>query len=323
MFAPGRVARGAAAPCSPVRIALLSDSRLGGSRITRRLEYDRHDVTGTRLRTVDAFTERPFTGNPAAVLMLDEMPSDEWMAAVARETNLSDTGFVVHEDLPDADFRLRWFTPTVEIDLCGHATLASAHCLFEDGVQGPIRFATRSGVLTVEQRPDGSLAMDFPAWFSTEVDAASAVSAALGAPVEWTGLTTNGAFLLALMRDEQAVHDLTPDLAAVGALDSSVGLIPTAPADPDRAYDFVSRVFAPQAGIPEDPVTGSAHTVLAPYWADRLGRTSLVGLQASARSGLVGVELNGDRVTVTGRAVTVFDGMFSRAAAPSGQLLVG
>jgi len=265
-------------------------------------------VTGTRLRTVDAFTETPFTGNPAAVLMLEEMPSDEWMASVARETNLSDTGFVVPTESSDADFQLRWFTPTVEVDLCGHATLASAHCLFEDGSRGPIRFATRSGILTVDRRPDGSLAMDFPVWESAEVDARSAVSDALGAPVEWTGLTTNGAFLLALLADESSVRNLSPDLAAVSVLESSVVLIPTAPADPGREYDFVSRVFAPQAGIPEDPVTGSAHTALAPYWADRLGRASLVGLQVSPRSGLVGVELDGDRVTITGRAVTVFEG---------------
>jgi PhzF family phenazine biosynthesis protein len=276
-------------------------------------------VTGTRLRTVDAFTERPFTGNPAAVLVLDETPPDEWMAAVARETNLSDTGFVIREELADADFRLRWFTPTVEVDLCGHATLASAHCLFEDGARGPIRFATRSGVLTVEQRPDGSLAMDFPVWASHPVDARRAVAAALGSPVEWTGRTGNGAFLLALVADEETVRSLRPDLDAVRTLDSSVGLIPTALAGSGREYDFVSRVFAPQAGLPEDPVTGSAHTVLAPYWANRLERASLVGLQVSPRSGLVGVELKGDRVTITGRAVTVFDGTLSRAALPSGR----
>ena len=272
----------------------------------------------TRLRTVDAFADRPFTGNPAAVLVLDEMPSDEWMAAVARETNLSDTGFVIREEVPDADFRLRWFTPTVEVDLCGHATLASAHCLFEDGVSGPIRFATRSGVLTVERRSDGALAMDFPAWPASDVDARSAVADALGAPVGWTGRTANGAFLLARLADEETVRDLSPDLSAVGALDSTVGLIPTAPADQDRGYDFVSRVFAPQAGLPEDPVTGSAHTVLAPYWVEQLGRSPLVGLQVSRRSGLVGVEVNGDRVTVTGRAVTVFEGTFREAASPSG-----
>jgi PhzF family phenazine biosynthesis protein len=273
-------------------------------------------MTGVRLRTVDAFTERPFTGNPAAVLVLDEEPSDEWMAAVARETNLSDTGFVIREDLPDADFRLRWFTPTVEIDLCGHATLGSAHCLFEDGVGGPIRFATRSGVLTVERRADGILAMDFPAWVCTQFDAGSSVAKALGVGVEWTGRTGNEAFLLALLADEGSVRELSPDLAAVSGLDASVGLIATAAADPGHGYDFVSRVFAPRAGIPEDPVTGSAHTVLAPYWADRLGRTSLTGLQVSPRSGLVGVELNGDRVTITGQAITVFDGTLTAAAEP-------
>lgn len=271
-----------------------------------------------RLRTVDAFAERPFTGNPAAILMLDETPPDDWMAAVARETNLSDTGFVIREDVPDADFRLRWFTPTVEIDLCGHATLASAHCLFEDGFDGPIRFATRSGILTVERQADGSLAMDFPAWLSTDHEAAmDAVANALGAPVESTSLTANGAFLLALMPDEAAVRDVHPDLDAVARLSASVGLIPTAQADPEAAYDFVSRVFAPQAGIPEDPVTGSAHTALAPYWAARLGRTTMTGLQVSPRSGLVGVELHSDRVTVSGRAVTVFDGVLNTSAEPA------
>ncbi len=269
-----------------------------------------------RLRTVDSFAAKPFGGNPAAVLLLDEMPPDEWMAAVARETNLSDTGFVIPGDAPDADFRLRWFTPTVEIDLCGHATLASAHCLFEDGVTGPIRFATRSGVLTVSQRPDGSLAMDFPAWFSSSVAAEEEVAAALHAPVESTSLTANGAFLIALVADEETIRLLRPDMDAVDALSASVGLIPTAPAPEGRAYDFVSRVFAPQAGLPEDPVTGSAHTALAPYWAERLEKTSMVGLQASARSGLVGVELNGDRVTVSGHAVTVFDGTLTGVAEP-------
>jgi PhzF family phenazine biosynthesis protein len=137
--------------------------------------------------------------------------------------------------------------------------------------------------------------------------------------VAWTGRTDNGFFLLALLADESSVRDLHPDLDAVSKLDATVGLIPTAPADPGHEYDFVSRVFAPQAGIPEDPVTGSAHTVLAPYWVGRLGRTSLVGLQVSARSGFVGVELNGDRVTVTGHAVTVSDGALSASANPGEQ----
>src|SRR5436853_5579619 len=123
-----------------------------------------------RIRTVDAFTDKPFTGNPAAVVVLDEAPAEEWMAAVAREMNLSETAFVIRESLTDADFRLRWFTPSVEVDLCGHATLASAHCLFEDGVRGPIRFATRSGVLTVRLGADGSLAMQLPAWPPPPID---------------------------------------------------------------------------------------------------------------------------------------------------------
>ena len=265
---------------------------------------------------MDSFTDRAFAGNPAAVLLLDEEPPDEWMAAVARETNLSDTGFVIRETLPDADFRLRWFTPRVEVDLCGHATRASAHCLFEDGVEGPIRFATRSGVLTVSQVPDGSLAMDFPASPLTQIEARSAAAEALGAPVEWTGSTDNDFFLLALLADERSVRELSPDLAAVGELDASA-LIVTAVADPAQEYDFVSRLFAPSVGIPEDPVTGSSHTVLAPFWAGRLGRTALLGLQASPRSGLVRVEANGDRVTVMGRAITVFDGALNGAAEPA------
>jgi PhzF family phenazine biosynthesis protein len=273
-------------------------------------------VVEVRLRTVDAFTDKPFTGNPAAVVMLDEAPPDEWMAAVARETNVSDTAFVIREPSPDADFRLRWFTPAVEVELCGHATLASAHCLFEDGVPAPIRFATRSGVLTVSRRPDGALAMDFPAWPPTEIEARVAAAEALGAPVEWTGRTENEFFLLALVADERSVRDLNPDLPAVSGLDASAVIV-TGPADSGQGFDFVSRLFAPNAGIPEDPVTGSSHTVLAPFWADRLGRTSLVGLQASPRSGLVGVDLNGDRVTIMGRAVTILDGVLSSSANPN------
>jgi PhzF family phenazine biosynthesis protein len=272
-------------------------------------------VAQVRLRTVDAFAERPFTGNPAAVLFLDEAPPDEWLAAVARETGVPDTGFVIREELADADFRLRWFTPTVEIDLCGHATLASAHCLLEDGAKGPFRFATRSGVLTVSQRSDGSLAMDFPAWPPTQIEAEDAVAEAVGVPVQWTGRTDNEVFLLALAADEDSVRGLSPNLAAVGELDAAAVIV-TAAAYAGREYDFVSRLFAPNLGIPEDPVTGSAHTVLAPFWADRLGRTTLVGRQVSSRSGQVGVELNGDRVTITGRAITVFDGVLTAAANP-------
>jgi PhzF family phenazine biosynthesis protein len=266
-------------------------------------------LTGLRLRTVDAFTDQPFTGNPAAVVVLDEAPPDEWMAALAREMNLSETAFVIRDAIPDADFRLRWFTPTMEVDLCGHATLASAHCLLEDGVTSPIRFATRSGVLTVSRQQDGSLAMDFPAAPALEVHAVAGMAEALGASVKWTGRSRGGVdFLVALLADELTVRELSPDLARVATFDAS-GIVVTAAADRGREYAFVSRVFAPRAGIPEDPVTGSSHAVLAPFWAERLGRTSLVGMQVSSRSGLVGVESRGDRVAISGRAVTVLDGV--------------
>jgi PhzF family phenazine biosynthesis protein len=244
--------------------------------------------------------------------MLDGPRPDDWLAAVARETNLSDTGFVTAEPLPDADFGLRWFTGgAVEVGLCGHATLAAAQCLFEDRVPSPIRFATRSGVLTVSKRDDGSLAMDFPAWPPLPMEAPDGIAETLGALVQWTGRSGNN-FLLALLADERAVRELTPDIAEV-ALDPADAVIVTAPAEPEHSYDFVSRVFAPRIGISEDPVTGSAHTVLAPYWSDRTGRTSLLGCQASDRSGLVGVELNGDRVVVSGRAVTILDGVLKSA----------
>ncbi len=268
-----------------------------------------------RIRTVDAFTDRPFTGNPAAVVVLDEAPAEEWMAAVAREMNLSETAYVIRESLSDADFRLRWFTPSVEVDLCGHATLASAHCLLEDGVNDPIRFATRSGVLTVTRRADGSLAMDFPASPPVQTDDRDAMAEALGVAVQWTGRSGND-FLVALLAGERAVRELKPDIAGVARLDAQ-GVIVTAAAEPAEGRDFVSRVFAPNLGINEDPVTGSAHAILAPYWAERLGRTVLMGLQASSRSGIIRVELRGDRVLVIGRAVTVFDGVLRPATVTS------
>lgn len=272
-------------------------------------------MSGLRVRTVDAFTDKPFTGNPAAVVVLDEAPSDEWMAALARETNLSETAFVIRETLPNADFGLRWFTPAVEVDLCGHATLAAAHCLLDDGVSTPIRFATRSGVLTVNGQHGGLLAMDFPASPLVQIEPPAGTVEALGTPVEWTGLSQSS-FFVALVADERTVRELSPDITAVARLDA-FAVIVTAVAKPGQRYDFVSRVFAPKAGLDEDPVTGATHTALAPYWADRLGRTSLTGLQASARSGIVGVEVRGDRVVITGRAVTVLDGVLNTTANPS------
>jgi PhzF family phenazine biosynthesis protein len=259
-----------------------------------------------RIRSVNAFTEDTFAGNPAAVAMLDHMPTDEWMAKVARQMNLSETAFVIRAALPDADYQLRWFTPTVEVDMCGHATLASAHCLFEDGISGPIRFSTRSGVLVVRRNDNGMIAMDFPSIPPVEVEERAAVSDALGVSVLWTGGAELEGFLLALLENERAVRDLVPNITAIEALKRP--LIITAQADAGRDYDFVSRVFAPTLGINEDPVTGSSHTLLAPFWGHRLTRTAMRGLQASARSGVVGVELNADLVVISGYAITVFDG---------------
>lgn len=275
-------------------------------------------MAGPRLRLVDAFTEVPYRGNPAAVVLLDEPAPADWMAALARELCVSDTAFVVRSDSAEADFDLRWFTPEAEVDLCGHATLASAHCLFDDGAADPIRFETRSGVLIVGRRADGSIAMDFPASPPKTTDAAArdALARALGVGVEWSGFTNDGVFLLAQLADERGVRDLTTDLAAIAALDAAA-LIVTAVADEGQDHDFVSRLFAPKLGIPEDPVTGSSHTVLAPFWAERLARNALVGLQTSHRPGRLEVELRGDRVVVAGRAVTVLDATLAAAAAPN------
>jgi predicted PhzF superfamily epimerase YddE/YHI9 len=269
-------------------------------------------VRQLRLRTVDAFADRPFSGNPAAVLVLDEMPPDGWMRAIAGELNLSETAFVVSEELPDADFRLRWFTPAVEVELCGHATLAAAHCLLDDGFAPPIRFATRSGVLTIARAADASLAMDFPARPAVPIAEPPGLVTALGAFPEWVGRGGTDD-LLVLLADEATLRELTPDIGALAEVPAR-GVIVTAAAEPGADHDFVSRFFAPNVGVPEDPVTGSTHTVLAPFWAERLGQPRLVGLQASARSGLVGVELRGDRVLLSGRAVTILDGTLTRSA---------
>jgi PhzF family phenazine biosynthesis protein len=275
-------------------------------------------MADAQLWLVDAFTEAPFRGNPAGVVALDEDASTDWMAAVARELGVSDTAFVRRSRSSEGDFELRWFTPAAEVDLCGHATLAAAHCLFEDGVADPIRFLTRSGVLIVRRRSDGSLVMDFPASAPTAADTATrdAVAEAVGAGVEWTGVTNDRVFLLAQLADERAVREIVPNLGAIASLEASAVIV-TALADQGRNYDFVSRVFAPKIGIPEDPVTGSSHTVLACFWADRLASTALVGFQASHRPGRLDVELHGDRVSIAGRAVTVVRGMITAAAVPA------
>jgi PhzF family phenazine biosynthesis protein len=275
-------------------------------------------MAGAQLWLVDAFTDAPFRGNPAGVVALDEDASAEWMAAVARELGVSDTAFVLRSSSSEDDFALRWFTPAAEVDLCGHATLAAAHCLFDDGAADPIRFLTRSGLLIVRRRLGGSLVMDFPASPASAADTATRAAAAqaLGTEVEWAGRTSDGVFLLAQLADERAVRQIVPNLGAIAALEASAVIV-TALADQGRDYDFVSRVFAPKIGIPEDPVTGSSHTVLACFWADRLASTALVGFQASHRPGRLDIELHGDRVSIAGRAVIVARGMMTPAAAPA------
>ncbi|MGW6792567.1 PhzF family phenazine biosynthesis protein [Streptomyces chartreusis] len=264
-----------------------------------------------RIRIVDAFSDRPFAGNPAGVLLLDAFPEDDWLQNVAMEVNHAETAFA--HPLPEggeADWALRWFTPVTEVTMCGHATLATAHVLHSTGAhEGPVRFDTLSGVLVATPGADGSITLDFPTAPLTRVEAPEGVAEALGAePLSALGTGPNIGDLLLELADEKTVLGLTPDLKALGA-HSSRGIIATARAeDPERGYDFVSRCFFPNVGIDEDPVTGSAHTALAPYWSERLGRTGLTGLQASRRSGRVRTEVRGDRTLLSGRAVTVIEG---------------
>lgn len=272
--------------------------------------------SGLRIRTIDAFSTRAFAGNPAAVCLLDgdSWPDPAWMQQVAAEMNHSETAFAHPlEPAGDADWALRWFSRTVEVDLCGHATLATAHALHCDrGAAGTVRFSTRSGILIATSRDDGSITLDFPAATLVAVPPPAGLGEALGASPEATYSTGSLRDLLAVFPDEQAVRALAPDSDALLRLTAEQGrrgFICTAPASTTRLeYDFVSRFFAPGEGIPEDPVTGSAHTALAPYWAARLSRDPLTGLQVSARSGVVRTALHGNRVHLTGHAVTVVDG---------------
>jgi PhzF family phenazine biosynthesis protein len=274
-----------------------------------------------RIWVIDAFTDRPFAGNPAGVCLLDTTtwPEGAWMRQLAAELHL-ETAFV--HPLPkgaDADWALRWFTPTAESNLCGHATLATAHALHHDrGTPGTVRFASRFGVLIAHTRHDATITLDFPAAPLTQAPAPDGLAEALGATPGATYRTGALGDLLAVLADEATVRALTPDLAALAHLTRQAGIrgiIATAPAaDPDRGYDFVSRYFTPADGIPEDPVTGSAHTALALHWSHRLGRDRLTGLQGSARTGLVGTAVHGDRVHLTGHAVTILDGALHHPA---------
>jgi PhzF family phenazine biosynthesis protein len=258
---------------------------------------------GLPMYVVHAFTDRPFAGNPAAVCFPSVEPEDAWMQQVAAEMRLSETAFLT----PAEDgYRLRWFTPTVEVDLCGHATLAAACVLWETGRLPPgdqARFHTRSGLLTVEQGAEG-MTMDFPAQAAEPYRGWDDLPDALGVRARFIG--RNGTDGLVELEDEWAVRSLRPDFALLSEYPVR-GVIVTARSD-DPAYDFVSRFFAPRAGVPEDPVTGSAHCCLGPYWGERLGKQHLVGYQASSRGGTVRVGLRGNRVELGGQAVIVLSG---------------
>ncbi|MFN3596462.1 MAG: PhzF family phenazine biosynthesis protein [Rubricoccaceae bacterium] len=253
---------------------------------------------------IDAFADAPFSGNPAAVVLLSAPAERRWMQAVAAEMKQAETAFVAPR--APGEWDLRWFTPRAEVDLCGHATLAAAHALAEQGLaDGPVGFHTRSGRLEVRSH-DGRLRMDFPATPVTlDSRPSAALAAALGRTPVITGRTTFDC--LAELESEADVRALAPDLAAIARM-AERGLIATARAEAGRPYAFVSRFFAPGLGVDEDSVTGSAHCALAPYWAERLSRTALVGYQASARGGLVGTEVRGARVILWGRARTVVRG---------------
>lgn len=257
-----------------------------------------------RLLLVDAFAAEPFRGNPAAVCVLERDADDSWMAAVAGEMNLSETAFLQRRG---DDWRLRWFTPVTEVDLCGHATLASAHGLWELGLASshePLRFHTRSGLLTAVYNLEG-IRLDFPAEPAAPAPSVPALLDAIGVqrPVAFS---RNRFDYVVEVADADQVRAVTPDMARLAAVETR-GVVVTARSD-TVDHDFISRWFGPRVGVPEDPVTGSAHCCLGPYWAERLGRTELRGYQASARGGTVGVRVRGGRVDLIGSAITVLRG---------------
>ncbi len=286
-----------------------------------------------RIRIIDAFTDTAFAGNPAAVVLLPAgpWPSDRWLQQVATELNLSETAFAKPLDAEPLDaeplnegpdsWALRWLTPSLEVDLCGHATLATVHLLHTTGALhgSSVRFESRSGALRAEVAADGAITLDFPANPPKEVPVPEGLAEILGAPIGAAYDTGALGDLLVELADERTVRELRPDHTRLLALPGLRGVIVTAAPEPSpdsstAAYDFVSRWFGAGAGVGEDPVTGSAHTALAPLWTARLGRTELTGHQVSARGGSVLTRLDGDRVLLTGRAVTVLDGELTSAA---------
>jgi PhzF family phenazine biosynthesis protein len=260
---------------------------------------------------VDAFAEGPFRGNPACVCILEEAASDAWMQSLAAEMNLSETAFVVPRE---ETFELRWCTPSAEVELCGHATLAAAHVLWESGRRRswPIRFETRSGELTAWAVGE-DISLDFPTDPPRPAEIPPGLGSALGAEPVWFGRGRD--YLVAELATEEAVVGLRPDSRRLREI-VPVGVCVTARSG-RAGRDFVSRFFAPGVGIDEDPVTGSAHCLLGPLWGDRLGKSELVGFQASARGGLVRVRTAGERTVLLGRAVTVFAGTLRLPIVPA------
>ncbi len=251
-----------------------------------------------KITQIDSFTATPFAGNPAAVCLLPGPREASWMQAVAREMNLSETAFLVRQ--PDG-FDLRWFTPSVEVDLCGHATLASAHALWEEGtlrLDKQARFHTRSGLLTANRAGDW-IDMDFPAKLESPAPAPDGLIEALGVNPKYIG--KNVFDYLVELDSEETLRSLKPNFSLLQKLPVR-GVIVTSRA---KDYDFISRFFAPGSGVQEDPVTGSAHCCLGPFWGSRLNKTEFVAFQASSRGGVVRVRLDGDRVHLSGQAVTV------------------
>jgi PhzF family phenazine biosynthesis protein len=265
---------------------------------------DRQDTALTiELFQVDAFTDQPFAGNPAAICLLSGPRDEAWMLQVAREMNLSETAFLHAQD---DGFALRWFTPTTEVELCGHATLASAHVLWESGLletDTAARFHTRSGLLTA-RHSNGLIELDFPALAQEPAPAPASLLAAFGIAPRYVGKF--GARYLFEVESEEIVRSLKPDFQALRALPGRGVAVTSLAASPE--HDFVSRYFAPWVGVDEDPVTGSAHCCLGPFWGQRLGKDTLTACQASARGGTLHIRLMDDRVLLAGRAVTVLRG---------------
>jgi PhzF family phenazine biosynthesis protein len=253
-----------------------------------------------KIYQVDAFTDKPFRGNPAGVCVLPGPKEEAWMQDVAREMNLSETAFLLKQE---DGFRLRWFTPTVEVELCGHATLASAHILWETGRLSPdetARFHTLSGLLTAARRGD-EVELDFPATPDEPAEAPTGLAETLGAPPK--NFRSSRFDHLVELESEDIVRGLRPDFTRLKALPVRGIMVTSRASTP--GLDFVSRFFGPAVGVDEDPVTGSAHCCLGPYWAKRLNKTEMLAYQASARGGVVGVTIAGDRVRLRGKAVTV------------------